>query len=174
MVFSLPQAPFSVFWEGTKRRSHGPCLQKITGRILSNKKKIFNAGGLGVGGFPAKESACNAGDLGLIPGSRRSPGEENDNPLHYSCLENPTDRGAWWATVCTHAVTSVCLTVCDPVDYSPPGSSVHGILQARILEWVAISYSKGSSRPRDLTCISHVSCIGRWVLYHYGVAERHN
>jgi len=58
-------------------------------------KKFFNAGGLGVGGFPAKESACNAGDLGLIPGSRRSPGEENDNPLHYSCLENPTDRGAW-------------------------------------------------------------------------------
>ena len=44
-------------------------------------------------------SACNAGDLGLIPGSRRSPGEGNGNPLHYSCLENPMDRGAWWASV---------------------------------------------------------------------------
>ena len=44
-------------------------------------------------------SACNAGDLGLIPGSGRSPGEGNGNPLQYSCLENPMDKGAWWATV---------------------------------------------------------------------------
>ena len=53
-------------------------------------------------GFPhssvGKESACNAGDLGSIPGSRRSPGEGNDNLLHYSCLGN-LDRGAWRATV---------------------------------------------------------------------------
>ena len=46
-----------------------------------------------------KESACNAGDLGSIPGSGRSPGERNGNPLQYSCLENPMDRGGWWATV---------------------------------------------------------------------------
>ena len=46
-----------------------------------------------------KEPACNAGDLGLIPGLGRSPGEGNGKPLQYSCLENPTDRGAWWATV---------------------------------------------------------------------------
>ena len=44
----------------------------------------------------AKASACNAGDLGSIPGSWRSPGEGNGNPLQYSCLENPMDRGAWW------------------------------------------------------------------------------
>ena len=44
-------------------------------------------------------SACNVGDLGLIPGSGRSPGEGNGNPLQYSCLENPMDGGAWWATV---------------------------------------------------------------------------
>ena len=53
-----------------------------------------------------KESACNAGDSGdvdLIPGLGRSPGGENGNPLQYSCLENPEDRGAWWATV--HRVT---------------------------------------------------------------------
>ena len=54
-------------------------------------------------GFPhssaGKESACNAGDLGPIPGSGRSPGEGNDSPLHYTCLENPIDRGTWWATV---------------------------------------------------------------------------
>ena len=46
-----------------------------------------------------KESACNAGDLGLIPGLGRSPGGGHDNPLQYSCLENPMGRGAWWAAV---------------------------------------------------------------------------
>ena len=51
------------------------------------------------GGSEDKASACNAGDPGSIPGLRRSPGEGNGNPLQYSCLENPMDRGAWWATV---------------------------------------------------------------------------
>ena len=49
-----------------------------------------------------KNLPANAGDVkdaGSVPGSERSPGEENGNPLQYSCLENPTDRGAWWATV---------------------------------------------------------------------------
>ena len=46
-----------------------------------------------------KELACNAGDTGLIPVSGKSPGEGNGNPLQYSCLENPMDGGAWWATV---------------------------------------------------------------------------
>ena len=52
-----------------------------------------------LGGSEVKMSACNAGDLGSIPGSERSPGERNGNPLQYSCLENPMDGGAWWATV---------------------------------------------------------------------------
>ena len=52
-----------------------------------------------------KESACNVEDLGLIPGSGRSPGEGNGNPLQYSCLGNPMDRGAWWATA--HGVARV-------------------------------------------------------------------
>ena len=51
------------------------------------------------GGSDGKESACNVGDLGSIPGSGRFPGEGNGNPLQYSCLENSMDRGAWWATV---------------------------------------------------------------------------
>ena len=55
------------------------------------------------GGSDGKESACNAGDLGSVPGSGRSPGEGHGNPLQYSCLENPMDRGAWRATV--HGVT---------------------------------------------------------------------
>ena len=53
-----------------------------------------------------------------------------------------------------------------PMDCSPLGSSVHGVLQARILEWVAISFSRGSSQPRDRTHVSYVSYISSWVLYH--------
>ena len=51
------------------------------------------------GGSDGKASACNVGDLGSIPGSGRSPGEGKDNPLQYSCLENPVGGGAWRATV---------------------------------------------------------------------------
>ena len=51
------------------------------------------------GGSEVKASACNVGDLGSIPGLGRFPGEGNGNPLQYSCLENPIDGGAWWATV---------------------------------------------------------------------------
>ena len=56
--------------------------------------------------------------------------------------------------------------LCDPLDRSPPGASVRGIFQARILEWVVISSSRGSSQPRDGTCNSCVSCTRRQILYH--------
>ena len=59
-----------------------------------------------------------------------------------------------------------CLTLCNSIDCNPPGSSVHGILQARILEGVAMSSSRGSFQLRDQTRVSYASCIGRWVLYH--------
>ena len=59
-----------------------------------------------------------------------------------------------------------CPTVYDPMDHSPPGTSVRGILQARILEQIAMPSSRGSSQPRDQTCISQTSFIGRQVLYH--------
>ena len=61
-------------------------------------------------------------------------------------------------------VTQSCPTLCNPVEYSPPGSSIHGIIQARILEWVTIPFSRGSSRPRDQTRVSHLHCRG--ILYH--------
>ena len=54
-------------------------------------------------------------------------------------------------------VAQSCPTLCNPMDYSPPGSSVHGILQTRILEWVAISFSRGSSWPRDRTQVFHIA-----------------
>ena len=55
-----------------------------------------------------------------------------------------------------------CLTLCDPIDSSTPGSAIPGILQARTLEWVAMPSSRGSSRHRDRTLVSQVSCTGRW------------
>ena len=61
-----------------------------------------------------------------------------------------------------------CPTLCNSIDCNPPGFSVHGILQARILEWVAMSSSRRSSWPRDWICNSCVSCISRQLLYHWG------
>ena len=69
--------------------------QKLVGvKNLSSTTKEFPCSSAG-----KKKSACNAGDPGSIPGLGRSPGEGNGNPLQYSCLENPMDRGAWQATV---------------------------------------------------------------------------
>ena len=60
---------------------------------------VYDLPGFFSGGSESKESACNAGDLGSIPGLGRSPGEGNGNPLQNSYLENPMDRGSWWTTV---------------------------------------------------------------------------
>ena len=80
-----------------------------------------------------------------------------------------SDRTEATEHACCHAkvlVTQLCPTLCHTMDCSPPGSSVHGILQARTLEWVAMTSSMGSSQPKDQTCVSHISCIGRQVLYY--------
>ena len=63
-------------------------------------------------------------------------------------------------------VSYLCPALCDPLDCSLPGSSVHLISQARILEWVAIFYSKGSSQPRGRNYVSCTFCIGRQIPYH--------
>ena len=103
-------------------------------------------------------------------------GEGNGNPLQCSCLENPRNGGAWWAAIygVTQSRTRLkrlsssrnsnlcvcakspqpCPTLCNPMDCSPLGFSVHGILQARILEWVAMPSSRGSSPPKELNPIS--------------------
>ena len=73
--------------------------------------------------------------------------------------------------MCVCSVLQSCLTLCDPVSYSPPGSSVHEIFQARLQQWCAISFSRGSSRPRDLT---QVSCIGRWIIYLWATWDTPN
>ena len=86
------------------------------------------------------------------------------NPEGKNVFKRENIGFAFGASVCARA--QLCLTLCDPMDCSPPGPSVHGTFLVRIIEWVAISFSRGSSRPRDQTPVSCVSCIGRWILYH--------
>ena len=83
---------------------------------------------------------------------------------------SPLDKESWkifnFSTFMRKHAQS-CLSLCDPMDCSPPGSSVHGIFPARILEWVVIFSSRRSSQPSDQTQVSCISCIGRQILYHY-------
>ena len=72
----------------------------------------------------------------------------------------------------TCSVTQSCPTLYDPMDYSPLDSSVHGILQPRILEWVTIFFSRGYSQPRDRAHASWISCVGRLIVYHWASFEK--
>jgi len=72
-------------------------------------------------------------------------------------------KSSWCLLLFSHSDIWLFMT---PMDGSPPGSSVYGIFQARLLEWIVISSSRGSCRPRGKTCISWVSCIDRQILYH--------
>ena len=81
------EAVSDFIFGGSKITADGDCSHEIKRRLLRGKV-----------------SACNAGDLGSIPGLGRFPGKGNGNPLQYPCLENPMDRGAWWAIV--HGVTN--------------------------------------------------------------------
>ena len=112
---------------------------------------------------------------------------EKGKATHFSILANSTDCIVYvvlksWTRLSNfhfhfHIYICVCVCVrakslhsypplCDPMDCSLSGLSVHGILQARLLEGVAISFSRGFSRPRERTCVSHISSIGRRVLHH--------
>ena len=85
-----------------------------------------------------------------------------------TCTLMGRDRQEWLHNLCMCGCSVIQSrpTLCDPMDCSPPGSTVHGIFQASILQLVAISYSTGSSQPSYQTCISCVSFVGRWILYH--------
>ena len=93
--------------------------------------------------------------------------------LWFSARAGWDDRKypASWLLLLTCSVTSAGLTLFNLMDCSPPGSSVHGNLQARILGWVAMPFSRGSSRPRDWTCISCVSCIAGIFFTHWATWE---
>ena len=82
-------------------------------------------------------------------------------------LGSNLDSAIFWVHVCVCAQwLQPCPGLCNSVDCSLPGSSIQGILQAGILKWVAMSSSRGSSLPRNCTCVSYVFCIGRRVLYY--------
>ena len=98
-------------------------------------------------------------NLGIKPTSLTSPALAGGLSTTSATWE------AYAPRVCAKLL-QLCLTLCNPMDTSPPGSSVHRILQARILEWVVISYSRGSSWPRDHTHVPWVSYIDRWVSSH--------
>ena len=152
-------------------------------------------------GSVVKNPPANAGDEGSIPGSGRSPGGGNGNPLQYSWLENPINRRAWWARVhrvTKELVTTECLnnntttntpgshhlsqvtisaaaakslqscpTLCDPIDGSPPGSAIPRILQARTLEWVAISFSNAWKWEVKVKSLSRVRLlVTLWIAAH--------
>ena len=87
-------------------QGHGPPqLKRFLNILMKQGDEGFPGGSVG------KESACNAGDTGSIPGSGRCPGGGNGHPLQYACLENPMDRGAWWAT--GHGVAESDTTECS-------------------------------------------------------------
>ena len=95
------------------------------------------------------------------------PGNLPDPGIKSTSLVYLASAGGFFTTGTTkEAMCAKLQPTCDPMDCSQPGSSVHGIFQARILECVAISFSRGSSRPRDWTRVPYISCIGRQVLYH--------
>ena len=122
---------------------------------------------------PLSHSDCTLGQL--LDNKMPSPG--TSLPVQQLRLHSSNAEGkgllSGWGTKSPHASQHKCVLnrfscvrLCDPMNCSLPGSSVQGILQARILEWVAIPSSRGSSQPRVRTHISYISCTGRWVLYH--------
>ena len=106
----------------------------------------------------------------------------NENLKKFLNSVQPSDNNIYhplknWHTlcvcvcVCVCTVVQFCPTLFDPMDYSLPGSSVQGIFHARILEQVAISYSMGSSQPRDQTCVPYTCSIGCWIFYYCSTKE---
>ena len=103
--------------------------------------------------------------------SSPAPQFKSINSLASCCLYGPTLTKSvhdyWKNHACVPSQLQLGLTLAHPMDCSPPGSSLHRIFQVIILEWIAMLSSRGSSPPRDRTRASSVSCVGRWVLYHY-------
>ena len=138
-------------------------LHSTSAQVSSVLPVLLSTAGLEGGkGSPFPEDRDHSHVLKTKPGSPEAPASSEQ------CLWSPKSFIRSPSSSCVLCAKSLqsCLTLCIPMDCSLPGSSVHGILQARILEWVAVPSSRGSSRPRDQTCVSYVSCIGKWVLYH--------
>ena len=94
--------------------------------------------------------------------------DEYQNGQPQSKSDKPCPHITVYKDIHLWNIMQSCTTLCDAMDCSPPSSLVYGILQARILEWVANSFCRGSSRPRDRTCFF---CTGRWILYPWASWE---
>ena len=119
------------------------------------------------GSSDGKASAYNAGDLGSIPGSGRSPGEGNGNPLQYSCLENPMDLGAWWATIHGVAKSRTRLSdfCCVCLGTESPGALFSGGLVFQFVCRFQRYWAKKSTvRPRACSVSSFSQSSGRFLL----------
>ena len=116
------------------------------------------------GGSEVKASACSAGDLGSIPRSRRFPGEGNGNPLQYSCLENPIDGGAWWATVHgvaksqTQLSNSLSLFFSDSVVQNPLAKAG----DMGLILGLGRSPGEGNGNPLQYSCLGNPRDRGAW------------
>ena len=122
-------------------------------------KKLLHCWGTGLGCFQFKNVFLKRQQSNLKLGL----------PVLFCFLSRLFIFALSWKCVCS--VTQSCPSLCTPLGCSPPVSSVHGISQARILKWIAISSSRGSSWPRDWTWVSCVSCIGRRILHHWAIWE---
>ena len=159
------QAPTSMgfarqeYWSGVPLPSlnHFPnfCLYKLSDCCTQSRMEQGSAGPISYK-WPAPQHLGNdlwpKGDTLVLSVAY---------PLPELCRSHFTNEGCepakWFQS---------SLILCDPMDCSPLGFPVHGILQARILEWIAMPSSRGFSQPRDWTYVSYVSCIGRQFLYH--------
>ena len=128
------------------------------------------------GGSVVKNLPANAGDEGTIPESGRSTGEGNSNPLQYSCLGDPMDRGAWQVTVLLLFHCSSCLTLCNPMDCSTRGFPVlHYLLEfaQTYIHWVddAIQPFHSLLPPSPALSLSQHQGLFLWVSSSYQVAK---
>ena len=126
------------------------------------------------GGSDGKASACNVGDPGSIPGSVRSPGEGNGNPLQYSCLENSMDGGAWWATV--HRVTKSQTWLSNFGSLHFPGGSAGKESACNagdpgLIPGWGRSLGKGNGYPLQYSCLKNSMDRGASQAAVHGVAK---
>ena len=131
-----------------------PCawLGNITNSMDMNLGKLWE--------MVRDRETWSAAVCGVAKSQRWQPSNNNKCTSHCTFFNH--DSFILQLEVCTSyewvsEVTQSCPTLCDPMDCSLPGFSIHGIFQARILEWVAISFSRGSSQPRDRTLVSHIA-----------------
>ena len=117
-----------------------------------------------------KESACNAGDLGSIPGWGRSPGEGNGSPLQCSCLENPRNRGAWWAAVSGVAQSWTRLKQFSSSSIDGKESACNAGDVSSIPGW-GRSPGEGNGNPLLYSCLENSMDRGAWWATVHGVAK---